>query len=122
MGLVLQTMMPFFYLLATDIVLVAAAFAALGLASAAGELGWLGCVILFAERDRAPDYSALHSLLLGLRGLLGPVVGNLLYSLGGLDLRQVLFVSFAIQVVGVLIMLWMMRSYRSPALGVRKGD
>jgi predicted MFS family arabinose efflux permease len=117
-SVLLQMLMPLCYFLASDVLLVALAFAAAGLASASGELGWLGCVLHFAGPGNVPGYSALHMLLLGVRGLIGPVLGAALISVGGLSVRETLFVSFLLQLIGAAIMVWVDLTYRSLRSGV----
>jgi hypothetical protein len=119
---VLQAAISGCYFLATDVRWVAVAFVCFGLSVAAGELAWLNCVLLFAGPRRVAEYAALHFLLVGVRGVIGPVLGAALLNSGRLGVRDVLFVSVAVQAIGISIMLWVLRTYRSGQTGVYKGD
>jgi hypothetical protein len=113
-----QALMPICYFMASDVTLVAVAFVLGGVAMAGGDLAWLNVVLLFSGPDRVPDYSALHMLLLGVRGVIGPILGAILLNVVGLGLHETLLVAFAVQIAGSLIMMWVTATYRSPQLGV----
>jgi hypothetical protein len=114
---VAQAIMPLLYI-SGNLFLIAVAFASAGLANAGGDLGWPNVIMLFATPERLPDYTALHMLLVGMRGIIGPLLGATLLGLAGLSLHQTLLVAFAMQACGCLIMVWVTFTYRSPRLGV----
>jgi MFS transporter, DHA1 family, staphyloferrin B biosynthesis exporter len=119
---VLQMSIPLCYFLATDVRMVALAFICTGISMAGGDLAWPNSVLLFAQPDKVGDYTTLYMLLLGARGVIGPVIGAALLSSVGLPLHTVLFISFAVQVIGVAIMVWVLRTYRSERISVSKDD
>ena len=108
-----QTAICLCYVMATDVRMLALAFVFSGISAAAGDLAWLNCVLLFAGPGRVPDYAALHMLLVGARGVLGPVLGAILISGAGLALHQTLLVALGLQVVGCLILGGVLLTYRS---------
>ncbi|MDX1932018.1 MAG: MFS transporter [Capsulimonadales bacterium] len=46
-----------------------------GLGFAGIELSYLSSILLYADRERTAQYQSLHSLLLGIRGVIAPLLG-----------------------------------------------
>lgn len=66
---------PATYLAASAGWMLAPAFAALGLVNAGLDLGTLNVVLQLAPPDRAGEYSAIQTTVLGARGLVAPFIG-----------------------------------------------
>lgn len=118
LSLFIQAAIPLCYFLAADVTFVAIAFILAGIWSAGNELAWVNSILVFAPHSEVASYTALHMLLVGIRGVLGPILGGLLIGLG-LNAHQMLFIAFVVQATGALIMLWLMQTYRSARLSVR---
>ncbi|MEE3373352.1 MAG: hypothetical protein VX346_28710, partial [Planctomycetota bacterium] len=100
-------------------------------------INWLTGSLYFADRERVALYNSIHVALTGLRGLLAPLVGVLIYgstvvvgplTVPGLGLGPWLFgLSAALSLCGSVYMVWMTRwdtgSAESPLLegGVAPG-
>ena len=82
-------------------------------------INWLTGSLYFADRERVTLYNSIHVALTGLRGLLAPLVGVLIYggtvvlgpwSVPGLGLGPWLFgLSAALSLCGSVYMVWMTR-------------
>lgn len=68
-------LIPIVYLLTSSVpgLLFASALSGFGLAGI--ELSYLASILLYARPGRAAQYQALHSFLLGVRGVLAPLIG-----------------------------------------------
>ncbi len=71
-----------------------------GLAQSGGAIAWNIGHLHFAEDDKAELYMGIHVSLTGLRGLIAPFVGTLVYELCG---WWVFMLGFAISYVGYII-------------------
>ncbi len=80
-----------------------------GLAQSGGAIAWNIGHLHFAEDDKAELYMGIHVSLTGLRGLLAPLFGTLLYAL--IDCG-VFIVAFCISVVGMTIFARLAREER----------
>ncbi len=90
-----------------------------------GTINWLTGSLYFAKQEQVSLYNSIHVGLTGLRGLIAPIVGALLFgtslNLGplhipGLGLGPVLFgLSAGLSLCGTCFMLWMTRNYAGPA-------
>jgi hypothetical protein len=87
--------------LATDPVHTIPASALSGLANAGFELLPLFVMIRFAGAN-LPLYIAFHSTLVGLRGILGPFIGNFLYANLGMRIVDVFWIITGISGAGVI--------------------
>ena len=82
-------------------------------------INWLTGSLYFADRERVTLYNSIHVALTGLRGLLAPLVGVLIYggtvvlgpwAVPGLGLGPWLFgLSAALSLCGSVYMVWMTR-------------
>jgi hypothetical protein len=80
-----------------------------GLAQSGGSIAWYIGHLHFAEGDKAELYMGIHVSLTGLRGLLAPFVGTLLYTLSG---WLPFAVGFGISALGMLIFARLAREER----------
>ncbi|MBC8104435.1 MAG: MFS transporter [Cytophagales bacterium] len=62
------------------------------------ELSYLAAILAYAETGRAAQYQSLHSLLLGVRGILAPLVGIPLMK--ALGYQNAFLIGFALMAVG----------------------
>ena len=70
------------YIWASDGWMLLPSFIAAGLVTAGADLAVLYTISHLAGPERTPDYAALNSTIAGLRGLLGPLMGSMLVSIG----------------------------------------
>jgi MFS family permease len=100
-GIVFIALIPVIYLLTTRVeALFLAAFLS-GMGGAAIELSYLSSILLYAERERTAQYQSLHSLLLGVRGVIAPLVGiPLIHAFG---YHTVFFFAFLVMLVGAAL-------------------
>jgi hypothetical protein len=89
------------YLLAFRVEHLYLAAVAGGVANAGIELAYINAILLFADRGRIPQYQAVHSSLLGVRGAIAPFCGSaLMYVLG---MRGTFALSLGMIVMGAAI-------------------
>jgi MFS family permease len=67
---------------ATNVWWLVPAFIVQGLVSAGADLGVINAGIQLAPPDRVDEYSAIQSTIMGLRGMVGPMLGIALLGLG----------------------------------------
>lgn len=98
LSIVLIAAIPLVYLFAHSVsgLLVAAALAGFGFAGI--ELSYMQSILGYAEPGRAAQYQSLHSLLLGIRGVLAPLVGVPLMKAWGYP--AAFWLAFALMVAG----------------------
>ncbi|MHB9022918.1 MAG: MFS transporter [Armatimonadota bacterium] len=94
---------PFVYANAHHVPELLVASVLTGIAMPGIDLTWLNAVLHFTEREHIARYAALHTFLVGIRGLLAPFVGTWLY--GMFNLRQCFYISAAVIWAGTLFML-----------------
>jgi len=70
------------YIWATQGWMLLPSFIAAGLVTAGADLAILYTVSKLAGPEHVPDYAALNSTISGFRGLLGPLIGSVLISIG----------------------------------------
>ncbi|MBI5301351.1 MAG: MFS transporter [Chloroflexi bacterium] len=97
--------------LATDMWLASVAYIIAGIVVAGSDLGWLNAVMQFARQDQIGHYTALHAFLLGVRGIVAPLLGTVLMTIPGIGLRGVFFISTVL----VLFGWWRIRHVTVPA-------
>jgi MFS family permease len=76
-----------------------------GVANAGWDLVPMFSLMLFARRDRLSLYFGFHSTLIGLRGMIGPIVGAWLYSGLHVKIPTIYLISFFIEVGGTALLL-----------------
>lgn len=108
---------PLVYAYAHSVPTLLIASVIIGIASPGIDLAWLNAVMQFAGRDSIPRYTATHTFLVGIRGLVGPFVGAWLLS--RFNLRQCFHISAAVIWVGAALMAWVVFTILLPDL--RKG-
>lgn len=101
----LTLFVPLGFFLAKDIWLVAIAYVFSGITMAGVDLGWINGIMHLTSKERVGDYTALHSSLLGIRGLIAPFLGTLLMNLNWLGLRGVFLISTILIVAGWALIL-----------------
>jgi hypothetical protein len=102
-NVLLTALLPLSYFLAQDVRMVALAYVFNGITVAGIDLGWLNAIMRFASKERVADYTAVHSGLSGVRGLIAPFLGTALMAIPGLGLRGVFLLSAAVIVAGWLM-------------------
>ena len=95
---------PFGFALATDMKLVAIAYVFAGITTAGIDIGWLNAMISLAPKDRVGVYTALHSFLIGIRGLIAPFAGAALMAVPAIGIRGALAISGILLIVGWLML------------------
>lgn len=78
----LAVIIPLSYLAASNGLMLLPAFIVLGIISAGVDLGLISTGISLAPPERVAEYSALQATVIGVRGMLGPLIGTALVGLG----------------------------------------
>jgi MFS family permease len=102
-NILLNALIPVFYLMASDKWMLAPAFFLAGITQAGIDLSYFNSILSFATEENASRYQALHSFLLGIRGVIAPVVGGLIVGLlphNSLDFRWLFFVALTFILAG----------------------
>jgi MFS family permease len=81
-----------------------------GVASSANDLAVINGVMQFGEAGQVPRYSGVHFTLLGIRGLISPLLGGLLAEV--MPLRAVFAIATGMIVLGFFFMLSVLRCQR----------
>lgn len=84
-NVLLASLVPLTYLFAQSIQTLYFAAVVNGVMMAGIELSYLNAILAFADDRRIAQYQSLHSLLLGVRGTLGPFIGTTLLSFIGME-------------------------------------
>ena len=88
------------YLFAQNMWLAAVAYIFTGITVAGVDLGWINAIMQFAHKEQIGDYVALHSALVGLRGIIGPLAGTALMAIPWIGLRGVFLLSALLILLG----------------------
>jgi len=108
---------PVLYCIASEPWMLLPAAVVGGIIGAGLELSYFNGVLHFAPADRVTQYQGLFFLLIGIRGIVAPMVGAALQQSRILTTQQVFLVS-AIMILGsVLIQMAGMRRYQSQFAG-----
>jgi MFS family permease len=103
LNILLNALIPLFYLVAGNKWMLIPAFILGGVTQAGIDLSYFNSILSFATEESASRYQALHSFLLGIRGVLAPVLGGFMIE-GlrnyGLDLRWVFVVALTLILTG----------------------
>ena len=95
----IAVILPLSYLWATNAWMLLPAFIVSGIISAGIEMGVLTTGIDLAKKDRVAEYSALQSVIIGIRGMVGPFLGSaLIYT--GLPLPAIFGVGAILMILG----------------------
>jgi MFS family permease len=100
-GILLISLVPAVYLSAQNVNGLFLASALWGLGMSCIELSYVQSILTYAEPGRAAQYQSLHSLLLGLRGVLAPLLAVPLVKVFGY--HRVFALAMAVMIVGVLM-------------------
>lgn len=100
--------LAFFF--ATNLWLVMLAYIVTGITVAGTDLGWMNAIMQFARKDDVSDYTALHAFLVGVRGIVAPLLGTVLMTIPWIGLRGVFLLSAFV----ILIGWWRMRYVAIP--------
>jgi len=73
-----------------------------GFAGAAHEMGMVNALLIFGKASLVPRYTGVHFTLLGLVGLIAPLLGGLL--VGIMPLRTIFFLAGSLTLAGFLLM------------------
>jgi hypothetical protein len=105
-NILLNAMIPVIYLTATNKWMLVPAFLLSGITQAGIDLSYFNSVLSFAKEEMASRYQALHSFLLGIRGVTAPLIGGFLFQVlreNGLDMRWL----FVLGLTFILTGCWM---------------
>jgi len=94
---------PISFLVATSGWMLVPAYIASGLANAGIDLAFTGVTIDLADPDRVTEYAALQRTVLGLRGIIGPLLGVFLHNLGAPTAAIILFSTLLYLLAAVLM-------------------
>jgi len=103
--------------LARDLAQMIPAYILLGFTTASGDLAWLNAMLVFAGRDRVGAYTALHTNLLGIRGMIAPFVGTWLIGVPFVGLRGAFLLAALLLGLGSLLIVYVRKDE-----GRRAGD
>ena len=92
-----------------------------GLGSSCFEMFVLFTVIRFARGGSLPLYSGLHSTFVGVRGIIGPFIGNYLYLTAGVSISGVFWIIAALTAGGMVALALFARSRHRVAAGSAPG-
>jgi hypothetical protein len=85
-----------------------------GITNAGWDLVPIFCMISLAEMSNFSLYVGLHTTLFGIRGLVGPSVGTLLYSTGTLPLPGIFWLIAGLTATGAALMALFARRVERP--------
>jgi len=114
---VIGTMTPLIYLVATTPWMALAAGVTDGLTSAGIDMGWLHGVLQYAPIGQIRHYVAIYNTLVGVRGVIAPLLSGLLLPVVGF--KVILAVSALCTLTGAALMR-RAQGTRSPAEGERR--
>ena len=109
---------PFVYAASHSLPALFIASILMGIGAPGVDLTWLNAVMNFTDRDNIPRYAALHTFMVGIRGLLAPFVAAWLLTF--VSLRHCFLVSAAIAWSGTLFMAAVVWLLLLPAQRARK--
>jgi MFS family permease len=113
-GILLVMLVPLVYLVHPSVPVLSIAALLMGLSQSCIELSYMQSTLTYAERGREAQYQAVHSLLLGLRGILAPLLGIPLMKAFGYE--KVFTLAVVIMLVGALLQWNATRSEPRPAV------
>ncbi len=99
-NLFLMTFISLAFFAAQDLRLAAVAYIFTGITAAGTDLGWINAVMQFARAEEIAQYTALHAFLMGVRGIVAPLLGTALMAVPGIGLRGVFLLSAILIVLG----------------------
>jgi predicted MFS family arabinose efflux permease len=91
-----------------------------GFSNAGWDLVPIFCFIALAEPANFSLYMGVNTTLFGIRGIVGPWIGTLLYSSGALSIPQIFFGIAAIIALGAVLLVVFSRKVRTTGVsGIR---
>lgn len=84
-----------------------------GIGLSAWDLAPMFAIMLFVGRDRFSLYFGLYNALVGVRGIIGPIIGNWLYSGLGMSISSIYFMGFILELFGAVLTLGFYLYYRN---------
>lgn len=84
-----------------------------GVIGAGTELSYFNGVLHFAPVDKIPQYQAIFSISMGIRGLIAPYVGTVLIEKFGVSMKTVFLISAVMIVASVIVQIMGMRKYKA---------
>jgi MFS family permease len=105
-SILLNAVIPFVYMTATNYWMLLPAFLIAGITNAGIDLSYFAAILSFANEQTVSRYQALQSFLLGIRGSIAPFAGGALAGFlnrNHLDLRY----AFAIALLFIIAGCWM---------------
>jgi MFS family permease len=99
-NLFLTALIPLAFAFSHDLWLTSVAYIITGITVAGSDLGWMNAIIQFAHKEQIGHYTALHAFLLGLRGIVAPLLGTVLMAIPWVGLRGVFLISVALTLFG----------------------
>lgn len=111
-GILLVTFIPLVYVLAPSIPALFIAAGLMGLGQSCIELSYMQSTLTYAAPGREAQYQSVHSLLLGLRGVLAPLVGVPLMKAVGFE--RVFLLAVVIMMAGAVLQWFATRSPAGP--------
>jgi len=91
------------FFLARDMWLAAVGYIFTGITVAGVDLGWMNAIMQFARKEQISNYTAVHAGLVGLRGIVAPLMGTALMAVPLIGLRGVFLISAFLIAVGWLL-------------------
>jgi MFS family permease len=110
-NLLLTAFITLAFACAFDLWVTAIAYIITGITVAGSDLGWMNAIMQFARKEQIGHYTALHAFLLGVRGIIAPLLGTVLMTIPWIGLRGV----FIIATIIVLYGWWRSRHVTVPA-------
>ncbi len=80
LNILLNALIPVFYMVAGSKWMLVPAFILGGITNAGIDLSYFNSILSFATEETASRYQALHSFLLGIRGVIAPLIGGYLIA------------------------------------------
>ncbi|MBI5034759.1 MAG: MFS transporter [Chloroflexi bacterium] len=103
-NLFLTTFMSLAFCLAYDMWLAGVAYIIIGITVAGSDLGWMNAIMQFARPEEISHYTALHAFLVGVRGIVAPLLGTVLMTIPLIGLRGVFLISASMIFLGWFLM------------------
>lgn len=103
-NLFFMTFISLAFYLAQDMWLAGVAYIIIAIINAGTDLGWMNAVMQFARKEQVSYYTALHAFLVGVRGIVAPLLGTVLMAIPFIGLRGVFLISAGLIFLGWFLM------------------
>ena len=114
-AIILISLIPIVYIFTATPLTLLFAGALSGFGFSGIELSYLASILLYADRNKTAQYQSLHALLLGVRGVLAPLIGvPLIHVLG---YRGVFSLAFGVMIIGSVLQALAIRDQRQQEKG-----